>query len=342
MIENQKSPQCIVCLLWSGCELLGLATISLASISLASLVVMLSSSGPSILHTTSSVTPSSFLQYGELHIAHEGPQQWKDSIKCGERYTPNKRKRKIGWFVLRVIIPAPLWVSYPEMARLADATPVNVPTLVFENFLLDPKLLESKLTEKSRLLILCSPSHPTRSVYSKKLLEEIAQTVAKHLRLLFLSDEIYEHIIYAPATHTSFARHVGGDFDIHFRCQWYSSESSSCRIRNGLCWWGGCFHNGKSIRERRDFLVKSFGELEGVKISEPQYGAEAEGFGIIENSESLRRYLLDKAQVALVPGDAFRDDKCIRISYAASLSTLHAAIERLKKAVVPLRPPIRV
>ncbi|CBI21451.3 unnamed protein product, partial [Vitis vinifera] len=72
----------------------------------------------------------------------------------------------------------------------------------------------------------------------------------------------------------------------------------------------------KAFRERRDFLVKSFGELEGVKISEPQgafylfldfssyYGAEAEGFGIIENSESLCRYLLDKAQVALVPGDA--------------------------------------
>ncbi|CAK9185777.1 unnamed protein product [Ilex paraguariensis] len=104
-----------------------------------------------------------------------------------------------------VLIPAPFWVSYPEMARLADATPVIIPSLISENFLLDPKLLESKLSEKSRLLILCSPSNPTGSVYPRKLLEEIAEVVARHPRLLVLSDEIYEHIIYAPATHTSFA-----------------------------------------------------------------------------------------------------------------------------------------
>ncbi|XP_028086952.1 bifunctional aspartate aminotransferase and glutamate/aspartate-prephenate aminotransferase-like [Camellia sinensis] len=91
------------------------------------------------------------------------------------------------------------------MARLADATPVILPTHISENFLLDPKHLESKLSEKSRLLILCSPSNPTGSVYPRKLLEEIAQIVARHPRLLVLSDEIYEHIIYAPATHTSFA-----------------------------------------------------------------------------------------------------------------------------------------
>ncbi|KAK9134335.1 hypothetical protein Syun_013665 [Stephania yunnanensis] len=104
-----------------------------------------------------------------------------------------------------VVIPAPFWVSYPEMARLADAVPVILPTKISENFLLDPKLLASKLNEKSRLLILCSPSNPTGSVYPKKLLEEIANVVAKFPRLLVLSDEIYEHIIYSPATHTSFA-----------------------------------------------------------------------------------------------------------------------------------------
>jgi aspartate/glutamate/aspartate-prephenate aminotransferase len=70
------------------------------------------------------------------------------------------------------------------MARLADATPVIIPTSISENFLLDPKQLESKLNEKSRLLILCSPSNPTGSVYPKKLLEEIAKIVAKHPRLL--------------------------------------------------------------------------------------------------------------------------------------------------------------
>jgi len=115
--------------------------------------------------------------------------------------------------------------------KVADATAVILPTSIFENFLLDSKQLESKLNEKSRMLILCSPSNPTGSVYPKKLLEEIAKTVAKHPSLLVwllspnsspmlswylnaeflkyftqvLSDEIYEHIVYAPPTHTSFA-----------------------------------------------------------------------------------------------------------------------------------------
>lgn len=86
--------------------------------------------------------------------------------------------------ISQVIIPAPFWVSYPEMARLADAVPVILPTKISENFLLDPKLLASKLSEKSRLLILCSPSNPTGSVYPKKLLEEIADIVVKFPRLL--------------------------------------------------------------------------------------------------------------------------------------------------------------
>ncbi|KAH7520642.1 hypothetical protein FEM48_Zijuj08G0166600 [Ziziphus jujuba var. spinosa] len=290
-----------------------------------------------------------------------------------------------------VIIPAPFWVSYPEMARLADATPVILPTLISENFLLDPKLLESKLTERSRLLILCSPSNPTGSVYPKNLLEQIAQIVARHPRLLVLSDEIYEHIIYAPATHTSFASlpgmwertltvngfskafamtgwrlgYLAGPKHFVSACGKIQSQSTSgaCSISQkaavaalGLGYAGGepVAAMVKAFRERRDFLVKSFSELDGVKISEPKgafylfidfssyYGAEAEGFGIIENSESLCRYLLDQSQVALVPGDAFGDDTCIRISYAASLTTLQAAVERIKKALSPLRRAVHV
>ena len=81
------------------------------------------------------------------------------------------------------------------MARLADATPVVLPTRIEDNFLLDPKLLESKLTEKSRLLILCSPSNPTGSVYHKGLLEEIAKIAARHPRLLVQSLDLNQTIL---------------------------------------------------------------------------------------------------------------------------------------------------
>ncbi|KAF9587817.1 hypothetical protein IFM89_005821, partial [Coptis chinensis] len=94
--------------------------------------------------------------------------------------------------------------SYPEMARMPYANPVIVETSLNNNFLLDPKVLESKLNEKSRVLILCSHSNPTGSVYPIKLMEEVAKIVAKHPRLLVLSNEIYEDIVYAPATHIRF------------------------------------------------------------------------------------------------------------------------------------------
>ncbi|KAL8047190.1 hypothetical protein ABFX02_08G223500 [Erythranthe guttata] len=288
-----------------------------------------------------------------------------------------------------VIIPAPFWVSYPEMARLADATPVIIPTSISDNFLLDPKVLESKLTEKSRLLILCSPSNPTGSVYPRKLLEEIAEIVARHPRLLVMSDEIYEHIIYAPATHTSFASlpgmwdrtltvngfskafamtgwrlgYIAGPKHFVAACGKIQSQTtsgaSSISQKGGVAALGLGYAGGeavsvmvKAFRERRDFLVKSFGELDGVKISEPQgafylfldfssyYGSKIDGFGVIDGSESLCRYLLDEAQVALVPGDAFGDDTCIRISYAASLATLKAAVEKIKGALLSLKPAV--
>ncbi|KAJ0040505.1 hypothetical protein Pint_26654 [Pistacia integerrima] len=252
-----------------------------------------------------------------------------------------------------VIIPAPFWVSYPEMARIADATPdLFIP---------------------------------------KKLLEEIAKIVAKHPRLLVLSDEIYEHIIYSPATHASFASlpgmqertltvngfskafamtgwrlgYIAGPKHFVAACNKLQSQitsgASSVSQKAGVAALGLGYAGGeavstmvKAFRERRDFLVKSFGELDGVKISEPQgafylfidfssyYGSEVKGFGKIENSESLCRYLLDQGQVALVPGEAFGDDSCIRISYAASLTTLQGAVLRIKKALDALRPAVPV
>ncbi|KAH7685402.1 bifunctional aspartate aminotransferase and glutamate/aspartate-prephenate aminotransferase protein [Dioscorea alata] len=290
-----------------------------------------------------------------------------------------------------VIIPAPFWVSYPEMARLADATPVILPTDISDNFLLKPENLASMLNEKSRLLILCSPSNPTGSVYPKELLDQIADIVRKHPRLLVLSDEIYEHIIYQPAKHTSFASlpgmwertltvngfskafamtgwrlgYIAGPKHFVAACgkiqSQFTSGASSISQKAGVAALGLGYAGGeivakmvKAFQERRDFLVKSFGELEGVKISKPQgafylfldfssyYGSEAEGFGVIDGSDSLCRYLLEKAQVALVPGDAFGDDKCIRISYAASLSTLEAAMLKIKEAMSQLRSPVAV
>lgn len=107
-----------------------------------------------------------------------------------------------------VIIPTPYWVSYPQMVKLAGGTPVFVNAGFEQNFKMTPAQLEAAITPKTRLLILCSPSNPTGSVYSKAELEGLAEVILRHDNLFVLADEIYEHINYV-GHHESIAQFPG-------------------------------------------------------------------------------------------------------------------------------------
>ena len=107
-----------------------------------------------------------------------------------------------------VIIPAPYWVSYPEMVEIAGGKSVYIDTDLSTNFKITPEQLENAITEKTRMLILCSPSNPTGSVYSKDELEALAEVIKKHENLYVVSDEIYEHISYI-GNHESIAQFPG-------------------------------------------------------------------------------------------------------------------------------------
>ena len=107
-----------------------------------------------------------------------------------------------------VIIPAPYWVSYPQMAKLAGGTPVIVEAGFDQNFKMTPGQLEAAITPKTRLIILCSPSNPTGSVYSKEELKGLADVIKRHDDLFVLADEIYEHINYI-GKHESIAQFEG-------------------------------------------------------------------------------------------------------------------------------------
>ena len=107
-----------------------------------------------------------------------------------------------------VIIPAPYWVSYPEMVEIAGGKSVYIDTDLSTNFKITPDQLENAITEKTRMLILCSPSNPTGSVYSKDELEALAEVIKKHENLYVVSDEIYEHISYI-GNHESIAQFPG-------------------------------------------------------------------------------------------------------------------------------------
>jgi len=107
-----------------------------------------------------------------------------------------------------VIIPAPYWVSYPQMAKLAGGVPVIINTGFEQNFKMKPEQLEASITPKTKMVIICSPSNPTGSVYSKDELKALADVILKHNDLFILADEIYEHISYI-GHHESIAQFPG-------------------------------------------------------------------------------------------------------------------------------------
>ena len=107
-----------------------------------------------------------------------------------------------------VIVPAPYWVSYPQMVKLAGGIPVYVNAGFEQNFKMTPQQLEAAITPKTKMLILCSPSNPTGSVYSKEELQALADVIRRHDDLYVLADEIYEHINYV-GKHASIAQFDG-------------------------------------------------------------------------------------------------------------------------------------
>lgn len=206
-----------------------------------------------------------------------------------------------------VIIPAPYWVSYPEMAALAGASAVIINTTPEQGFLMSAEQLEAALTPKSRVLILCTPSNPTGAVYSLQQLQALAAVVARHPRLLVLSDEIYECIVYPPAQHHSFAALPGmwertltvNGFSKAFAMtgwrlgylaapQHFATAASAIQSQStsgassiaqqaalkalALGPRGGApvAQMVKAFAERRDYVVERLRDIPGVKLAEPQ------------------------------------------------------------------------
>ena len=107
-----------------------------------------------------------------------------------------------------VIIPAPYWVSYPQMVKLAGGTPVYIEAGIDQDFKITANQLEAAITDKTKMIIVCSPCNPTGSVYTKNELEKLSEVIKKHDEMFVLADEIYEHINYI-GEHASFAQSPG-------------------------------------------------------------------------------------------------------------------------------------
>lgn len=103
-----------------------------------------------------------------------------------------------------VIIPVPAWVSYVEMVKLAEGTPVLVQAEMSQGFKVTPEQLEAAITPRTRVVLICSPSNPTGAVYTREEIAALVEVLRRHPQVLILSDEIYEHINYTPQGHVSF------------------------------------------------------------------------------------------------------------------------------------------
>ena len=202
-----------------------------------------------------------------------------------------------------VLIPAPFWVSYPEMVKIADATPVIIYSDIESDFKITPEQLEAAITPKTKVLMLCSPSNPTGSVYTREELKELADVVAKYPEIIVLSDEIYEHINYLDK-HVSIAEFpeifdrtvivngvskgyamtgwrlgwIAGPKWIADACntlqgQYTSNPSSIAQKADEAAYTGDqqCVADMRVAFERRkNLVVKMAREIPGLKVNEPK------------------------------------------------------------------------
>ncbi len=279
-----------------------------------------------------------------------------------------------------VIVPAPYWVSYAELVKLSEGKNIILETSLENDFKITPDQLKNAITPNTKAILICSPSNPTGSIYTKDELEALAKVVAPHERIFIITDEIYEHINFV-GKHESFAQF---DFikdrvvTINGVSKGYAMTGYRIGYMGAPAWLAkactklqGQVTTGPSsiaqqasiaalnsppettekmrvvFQRRRDLIMKLLGEIPGVKFNTPAgafyifpdvsaYYGKSDGKTTINNSTDFCIYLLENAHIATVPGEAFGEPKCIRISFATSDEKLEAALKAFKTAAEKL------
>jgi len=266
-----------------------------------------------------------------------------------------------------VIIPSPYWLSYPEMVKLASATPVIVQTTDKTEFKVTPDQLQAAITPRTRLFILNSPSNPTGSVYTPEEIKALGD-ICVEKGVLIMSDEIYEHLLYDGARHQSVASfsaaHYNQTIVVHgFAKAWSmtgwrlgflaapepiakaidaiqshsTSNPTSFTHKGAVAALTGPQDHLKGwlaeYAKRRTFAHKRLNGIPGVSCVNSK-GAfylfpKISSFGL-KSTEFCAR-LLEEQKVAAVPGIAFGADEYLRISYATSMPNIEKGLDRLEK-----------
>ena len=272
-----------------------------------------------------------------------------------------------------VIIPAPYWLSYPEMVKLADAAPVIVPTSEATGFKITPDQFRDAMTPATKLIILNSPGNPTGSVYSREELQALAE-VALEEDILMLSDEIYEKITYDNTPFTSLASLGKEIYDLTITVNGFSKAYAMTGWRLGYvaapepiaaaidsiqshstsnptsfaqkgavaALQGDQSFVGEMVQafaERRAYMHDRLTKIPGITCVKPM-GAfymlpNIASFGL--GSTNFCDKLLEQQKVACVPGIAFGSDAHMRLSYASSMENITKGLDRIEAFCASLR-----
>jgi aspartate aminotransferase len=272
-----------------------------------------------------------------------------------------------------VLVPSPYWLSYPEMVQLAGARVTLLPSQAAQGFRLDPAALEAAITPATKLLVLNSPSNPTGMVLNRSELEAIAEVLRRHPQVAVVCDEIYEFLLAPGHTHHSFAA-VAPDlaervFIVNgfakgwamtgWRIGWLAgprhvvaaaaalqsqSTSNVCSFAQfgALAAVSGprdCVREmAARFSERRSRLSAGLMAIPGLQLLAPEgaFYAFPNISALGMDSMTLCNRLLEEVGLAVVPGVAFGDDQCIRLSCAAAEATLDDGLERLRRFLTTL------
>ena len=265
-----------------------------------------------------------------------------------------------------VIIPSPYWLSYPEMVRLAGADPIFVQTKEENGWKITRDDFENAMTPRTKMIIINSPNNPTGAVYTREEIEGIAAVAAEE-EILILADEIYEKLVYDGLEHVSIAS-LGPEFyDLTITVNGFSKayamtgwrlgylgapdpiaraiDSIQSHVTSNPCSFAqkgalaaikGDQQSVADMRDefdmRRQYIVERFAKISSVSIVKP-----AGAFYVLANisklgltSQNFADRLLSKANVSVVPGIAFGDDRTVRFSYATSLDVIKKGMDKFE------------
>ncbi|MDH3949181.1 MAG: pyridoxal phosphate-dependent aminotransferase [Gammaproteobacteria bacterium] len=273
-----------------------------------------------------------------------------------------------------VVIPAPYWVSYPDMVLLADATPVFIETDIEQQFKITPAQLKAALNPNTRLVVINSPSNPSGKAYTKAELAALGEVLRGYPDVLIASDDMYEHILWA---NESFSNILNACPDLYERTIVLNGVSKAYSMTGWRIGYAGgpeplikamkkiqsqSTSNPTSISQaaaqaalegdqtcvaemlqafkvRHDRVVEGLNAIEGVHClaSDGTFYAFPNVQGLIDrleginNDVELAEYILEHAEVALVPGSAFGSPGYMRLSFATSMENLDEALRRISQ-----------